>query len=111
VIHVFARAVHGLATSKWIRSTGLSQIGLGLSLFKFLEAMKTHRGYGLALIVIVLGTVGTIFGIVDYVATIKRMNKTYGSHVPLLHYQIVMASLIATFGTLVFVMLFAGWLW
>ncbi len=72
--------------------------------------MKTHRGYGLALIVIVLGTVGTIFGITDYIATML-LNTTYDSHVPLLHYQIVMASLIATFGALVFVMLFAGWLW
>ena len=38
--------------------TGLSQIGLGLSLFKFLEAIEAHGGARrFALVVIALGTV------------------------------------------------------
>lgn len=90
--------------------TGLSQIGLGLSLFKFLEAMKTHRGYGLALVVIALGTAATLIGIFDYIATIKRLNKTYGGNASIVRYQVVMAFIIALFGALVLVLLVVGWL-
>lgn len=85
--------------------TGLSQIGLGLSLFKFLEAMKVRTGYGLALLVIVVGTVATIIGIYDYAATIKRLNRTYGSRISPVQYHIVMSSMIALFGLLVIITL------
>lgn len=85
--------------------TGLSQIGLGLSLFKFLEAMEVRTGYGLALLVIVVGTVATILGIYDYTATIKRLNRTYGSRISAVHYHLVMSSMIVLFGLLVLITL------
>jgi hypothetical protein len=85
--------------------TGLSQIALGLSLFKFIEAMKVRTGYGLALLVIALGTVATMVGLYDYGATIKRLNRTYGAQRSLVRYHVVMSAMIALFGALVLVTL------
>jgi putative membrane protein len=90
--------------------TGLSQIALGLSLFKFLELMKSHRGRGLALLVILLGIAGTLIGIIDYINTVKRLNRNYGATVQVVRYQVVMVFGIALFGALVLVMLLVGWL-
>jgi putative membrane protein len=85
--------------------TGLSQIGLGLSLFKFLQAMKVRTGYDLALLVVVIGVVATLVGIYDYKRTIQRLSVEYDRTLAPVQYHVVLASMIALFGLLVLVAL------
>jgi putative membrane protein len=84
--------------------TGLSQIGLGLSLFKFLEAIEAHGGARrFALVVIALGTVAAAFGVADYLATTSRLSRTHA--IPRNRRHWVMAASIALFGAIVLVAL------
>jgi putative membrane protein len=84
--------------------TGLSQIGLGLSLYKFLEALDV-KGFGLPLLVIAVGTFGAGLGIFDYLTTITRLNKRYDAHFPRMQYKLVLSAIIALFGLSVLVTL------
>ena len=70
----------------WLR-TGLSLIGFGFTIYKFLEYLAaqgtqiTFRKAGprdIGLFLLVLGTGSLIFAIFDYVKTLKKMSKEYG---------------------------------
>lgn len=88
--------------------TGLSQISLGLSLFKFLEAMKVHTGSRLALVIIVVGTASAALGLWDYFATLRRLDQTYGGTSARIRHHVVIVATIALFGLGVLVTLVAG---
>jgi len=90
----------------WCR-TGVSQIGLGISLFKFLEAMKVTHGARLASVIIGLGTVATLLGMIDYVALNRRMNKVHGPSSRMSRVHFGMASAVLLFGCSMWIALLA----
>lgn len=82
--------------------TGLSQIGLGLSLFKFLEAIDARGGARqFALVIIALGTVAAAFGVADYHATTSRLSRSHP--IPQRQRHWVMGASIAVFGAIVLI--------
>lgn len=99
----------GRTLMAWIR-TGLSLIGFGFTIYKFLDYMQ-GLGQGLTpnpegprrigLFLIGLGTVSLLLGIIEYWTTMKKINKEYKTSP--WKASIITAFLIVLLGLLLFI--------
>ena len=97
----------------WVR-TGLSLISFGFTIYKFLQAsikaetaqqiflkVQSPRRFGLTLIA--LGTLSVILGAIEYVMTVKGLNKfSERKHKPF-NYSFIVAIVIGLLGLILFV--------
>jgi putative membrane protein len=94
----------------WVR-TGLSMIGFGFTIYKFLMSAQTAglrenapRDVGLFLIGV--GTISMLFGAVEYWATSRTLHREYG--VRFKRYPLLIGLLIAALGAVLFVRIVLG---
>ena len=94
----------GRSLMAWIR-TGLSMIGFGFTIYKFLQGLQTDVGISglneplprtIGVFLLILGTLSVSFGVVEYLQAIWPLHKKYGIGVKLM--PIIFAALIAALG-------------
>jgi putative membrane protein len=94
----------GRSLMAWIR-TGLSMIGFGFTIYKFLQGLQMDMGISglneplpraIGVFLLILGTLSVSFGVVEYLQAIWPLYKKYGIRVKLM--PIIFAALIAALG-------------
>ena len=95
----------------WIR-TALSMISFGFTIYKFLQGaakeaqiiiLKVQGPRRLGLFLIALGTASVILGSIEYLSTIKRLNKSHGYSHRLLNFSFIMGMAIGLLGLFLFI--------
>lgn len=83
----------------WVR-TGLSMIGFGFTIYKFLKAEAQNVSFGeprtVGLFLIGLGIVSIIFGIIEYRQSVGVLRRNYGSKFR--KYPLIMAASVGGLG-------------
>jgi putative membrane protein len=97
----------------WVR-TALSMISFGFTIYKFLDSAVQKQGAGihllkehgprrLGLFLIALGTLAVTMGTIEYVDTIRRMNRQAGSSYKTVNFSCVMGVVIGLLGLFLFI--------
>lgn len=98
----------------WIR-TGLSLIGFGFTIYKFLQymrdeettaAMRTQRPRNIGLFLIALGITSILLGTIQYWRTQKGLDKEHGATI--WRFPLIVASLIVALGLFLFITIIAN---
>jgi putative membrane protein len=98
----------------WVR-TGLSLIGFGFTIYKFLESamegaqvvlLKAHSPRRFGLTLIALGIISMILGCVEYVATIKNLNRFSSKKYKFFSFSMIVGLAIGLLGLILFVTIF-----
>lgn len=83
----------------WVR-TGLSMIGFGFTIYKFLSGegpgLSPRDRASVGLFLIVLGNLSLLFGAIDYWQTVRVLRRTY--HCTYRKYLLILAALLGRLG-------------
>ena len=87
----------------WVR-TGLSMIGFGFTIYKFVQSLGTqvrpNAARDLGLFLIAWGTMSVVFGCLEYWQTAREIREAY--QVAMRKFPLVMAAVIGSLGVLLF---------
>ena len=88
----------------WVR-TGLSMIGFGFTMYKFIEGFATevrpNAARNVGLFLIAWGTLSILFGCIEYWQTAREIQSSY--NVAMRKFPVIMAVLVGAVGLLLFI--------